>query len=213
MAIKDKLTSAIETCPVVAIVRLDDLSNGVDLTRCLLDAGIRAIEFTLTNADAVDTIAQVRNQIEDGDHIIGAGSVLTIDDADRCIDNGAQFIVTPILDVDVLKHIKKRDCLATPGAYTPSEIYRATQNGADMVKVFPARTGGPAYLKDVLAPMPFLKLVPTGGVSLDNIGAFMNAGARAVGVGSNLVDPSLVASRNWSALQENARQYVEAARR
>ncbi len=196
----------------IAIVRLDDLSEAVELGRALVEGGIRALEFTLTNRDAVAAVAQVRADLGEA-AVVGAGTVLSADAAREAIAGGAQFLVTPTLEPDVIAAGREGGVPVVSGAFTPTEILAAWRHGAELVKVFPARALGPGYIKDVLAPLPDLRLVPTGGVDLENCGAFLAAGAYTVALGSNLVDSKLVARRDWQALAALARRYVEACER
>jgi 2-dehydro-3-deoxyphosphogluconate aldolase/(4S)-4-hydroxy-2-oxoglutarate aldolase len=193
----------------VAIVRLDDLNDALEISSALLAGGITTIEFTLTNAKANDVIKQVRNEFGSR-MIIGAGTVLDSAQARASLDAGAQFLVTPVLAFDVLAVGKERNVPVVSGAYTPTEIWTAWQAGATLVKVFPSSGLGPTYFKDVLAPLPELLLVPTGGVNLDTCGAYLAAGAYTVAVGSNLVSKDRVAAKDWAGLTESARQYVAA---
>lgn len=194
---------------VVAIVRLDDLSEAVPLARSLNQGGIPAVEFTFTNPTAARAIEVVRSAAEDGS-LVGAGTVLDAETARTAILAGAQFVVTPVVSLPVIEMCRRYAVPTVIGAFTPTEILAAWQAGADFVKVFPSSAGGPRYLKDVRGPLPQVRLIPTGGVSLENAGEFIKAGASAIAVGSNLVDPKLVASRDWTALSGRAQQYVTA---
>jgi 2-dehydro-3-deoxyphosphogluconate aldolase/(4S)-4-hydroxy-2-oxoglutarate aldolase len=195
----------------IAIVRLDDLSEAVHLAQAFQRGGLTALEFTLTNMEALRAVEQVRAAL--GDQVtVGTGTVLDAEHARASIDAGAQFLVTPVLRRDVIEVGRERDVPVACGAFTPTEIWDAWQAGASMVKVFPIRSLGPNYLKDVLAPLPELKLVPTGGVNLENCAAYLNAGAYTVAIGSNLVDPKIIRAKDWDALADLARQYVEACR-
>jgi 2-dehydro-3-deoxyphosphogluconate aldolase/(4S)-4-hydroxy-2-oxoglutarate aldolase len=156
-------------------------------------------------------IETVRDALGDA-AIIGAGTVLDTETARTAILAGAQFIVTPTLSTDVIELSNRYAVPTVIGAFTPTEMLTAWQAGATYVKVFPASVGGPSYLKDVRGPLPQLKLIPTGGVSLENAGDFIRAGASAIAVGSNLVDAKTVGSENWTVIQERARQLVEAVR-
>lgn len=193
----------------IAIIRLDDLSEAVAISQALVEGGLTALEFTLTNRAALDAVAQARAALGDR-ALVGVGTVLDVKAAQASITAGAQFLVTPVVVRDVIAEGRAQDVQVACGAYTPTEIWEAWQAGAAVVKVFPARALGPGYIKDVLAPLPDLKLVPTGGVDLDNCAAYMKAGAYSVGIGSNLVDPKLVAAKNWAELTRRARAYVEA---
>ncbi len=192
----------------IAIVRLDDLSAAVDIARALAEGGMTALEYTLSNRDAFTAVERVRAAV--GDTLrVGLGTVLSAEDARRAVDAGAEFLVTPTLEPEVIAAAHEAGVPVACGAYTPTEIMTAWRHGAELVKVFPARSLGPAYIKDVLAPLAGLRLVPTGGVDLDNCAAFLKAGAYTVALGSNLVDGSLVRDRDWRALAARARQYVD----
>ena len=198
---------------LVAILRLPDLTDAVPLVRALLDGGVRLIEFTLTNPEAGKAVAQCRSEIkqfDQGKAAIGLGSIRTIDEAKLALDSGSQFVVTPIYSSAVIKVCKNADTMICSGAFTPTEIYNAYSDGSDIVKVFPARGLGPNYIKDVLAPMPFLKLMPTGGVDLSNVQAYFSAGAIAVGVGGQFVDATAITNRDWPAITRSAQSFVRA---
>lgn len=199
----------IEPRQPIAIVRMDDLSQAVELSRALVAGGISALEFTLTNPDALAAIRRVRADLGDAARV-GAGTVLTAENAHAAIDAGAQFLVTPTLELDVIATGRTAGAPVVCGALTPTEILAAWRHGAELIKVFPARAFGPAYIKDVLAPLPQLRLVPTGGVDLGNCAAFLSAGAFTVALGSNLVDAQLIKRHDWMGLTALARRYVEA---
>ena len=188
----------------VAVVRLPDASRGEAVVRALLEGGVRAIEVTMTTSGALDLIASLRATFGDA-LLLGAGSVLTVESAQHAIDAGAQFVVSPVFDAGVVATAHEHAIAALAGAYTPTEILHAYQGGADLVKVFPADGLGPAYVRGVLAPMPFLELMPTGGVTPDNVGAWIAAGAVAVGLGSALVDPTLVRLGDFAGITARAR--------
>jgi len=192
---------------IVAIVRLDDLSTARHITEALVEGGIRAIEFTLTNPDAVPTIAAMRKSVDER-VAIGAGSVTTPEQVRAVADAGAQFVVSPVSKRDVIAACLERELPAMPGAFTPTEIQQAWEWGASVVKVFPANHLGMRYIKDVKAPLPHLRLMPTGGVTVDNIREFLDIGAVAVGVGSSLINNDAVADRDWKRLRENAGRYA-----
>jgi 2-dehydro-3-deoxyphosphogluconate aldolase/(4S)-4-hydroxy-2-oxoglutarate aldolase len=193
---------------LVAIVRLDDLSIAKELSRALIDGGIRAIEFTLTNSQAIDTIAEMR-QVAGDAVAIGAGSVITAEQVWAVSEAGAQFVVSPVWKREVSSACRELGLPFMPGAFTPSEILHAWEWGASVVKVFPANHLGRRYIKDVLAPLPHLRLMPTGGVNADNMREFLDNGAFALGVGSSLINNEAVADRDWDALRTNARRYVD----
>lgn len=195
----------------IAIIRLDDLTEAVAISRALVEGGLTALEFTLTNSTALDAVASARAALGDT-ATVGVGTVLIAEQAQAAIEAGAQFLVTPAVRRDVISVAKAQGVPVACGAFTPTEILDAWEAGAPYIKVFPARTLGPSYIKDVLAPLPDLKLVPTGGVDLDNCAAYIKAGAFSVGIGSNLVDPKLVAAKDWAELTRRAAAYVAACR-
>ena len=195
----------------IAIVRLDNLDDAIEMSGALLAGGITTLEFTLTNKKANDAITKVRQKF--GDRlIVGAGTVLDAESAAASIEAGAQFLVTPLLVPDVIEVGKGRDIPVVCGAFTPTEIWTAWKLGAELVKVFPAGQLGPGYFKDILAPLPDLLLVPTGGVNLETCAQFLAAGAYTVAVGSQLINKEIVRTRDWDALTELARRYIEACR-
>jgi 2-dehydro-3-deoxyphosphogluconate aldolase / (4S)-4-hydroxy-2-oxoglutarate aldolase len=193
---------------LVAIVRLDDLSAAIPLTEALLRGGVRSVEFTFTNPLAGRVIEQVRGALT-GQVAVGAGSVLDPETARVALLAGAEFVVTPTLNVATIELCSRYGVPTVIGALTPTEILTAWQAGASYVKVFPATVGGPQYLKDVRGPLPQVKLIPTGGVNLDNAADFIRAGASAIAVGGNLVDAPTVRNEDWATLEERARQFSE----
>ncbi len=203
-AIVDQLIMA----GAVAVVRLPDASRGEALVNALLAGGMRAIEITLTTAGALELITSLTTTFGDT-VVIGAGSVLDADTARQAIDAGARYIVSPVFDAEVLAVAHAHNVPALPGAYTPTEILAAHHAGADLVKVFPADLLGPGYIRSVLAPMPFLELMPTGGVTPQNVGQWMGAGAVAVGLGSALVDPKLVSAGDFDVITARARTVTD----
>ena len=201
----------IEKGGVVPVVRLPDLAGAVGLAQALLDGGVTAVELTMTSPGALEALSLLRERVAafaDGEAALGMGSVLNADMAAAAIENGAQFVVAPTLDLPTVSHCVERNIPVMPGTFTPTEIQTAWLAGAAVVKVFPATKLGPSYFKDVLAPLPHLKLMPTGGVGLENAGDFVRAGAVAVGVGSALVRKDWVAEGDWEALTEQARRFV-----
>lgn len=196
---------------IVAIIRLDDYDKAIEVARALLAGGVPVMEFTLTGAGALEAIAAVRKELGAA-ACVGVGSVLHAEQAVAAIDSGAQFVVTPALRRPVIAACVNRDVPALCGGVTPTELLDAYESGSELVKLFPARLGGPAYVKDVLAPLPFLKLVPTGGVSAENARAYLDAGAAALGIGGNLVPKAAVASGDFAQISAVARACVAAAK-
>lgn len=199
---------------LVAIIRLDNLAAAVQLSRALLAAGVVAQEFTLTNPRALEAVSQVLREVpqfSNGQATLGVGSVRTQSQCQAAIDAGAQFIVSPIYQPEVIADCVQRDVPVMSGAMTPTEISSAWQAGAAIVKVFPARSLGPRYISDVLAPMPELKLMPTGGVGLSNMQDYFENGASAVGIGSNLFEMSALRLAHWDRITEVAAEFTKRA--
>lgn len=193
---------------IVAIIRAPSSELLVDVARAIYEGGIRVIEVTMTVPNALEIIAEVNRQL--GDKIVlGAGSVIDSETARAAMLAGAEFIVSPVVRPDVIQCCKRYGKAVMPGAFTPTEILTAWEAGADVVKVFPANIGGPAYLKAVNAPLPQVRLMPTGGVDLDTLESFMNAGACAVGLGSSLVTKEAMAAGDVNQIRTLSAQYVE----
>jgi len=194
---------------LVAIIRLRHNAPLARVAEALVAGGVRALEFTLTSPGAVPAITACRARFGD-DIIVGAGTVLDAEEARRCLDAGAQFLVSPGFDPAVVALARACGALALPGALTPTEIVTAWRAGADVVKVFPARAFGPRYIADLLAPLPQVRLMPTGGVDETNLAAYLRAGAVGVAVGGRLVAEDAVERADWDALTERARVLVAA---
>lgn len=204
---KDDQLKIIEETGVIAIVRFDSSKDLLDVAKAISRGGVKAIEFTMTTPGALEIIAASIKEFGDS-VLLGAGTVLDPETARAAILAGAQFIVSPTLNRGLIETCRRYSKTVIPGAYTPTEILQAWQWGADFVKLFPAEAGGPSYLKAIKAPLPQVKVVPVGGVSLSNVREFMRAGAAAVAVGSNLVDRKLVAAGNFDQLTENASAFI-----
>ena len=210
----EKIKNLVARHRLVAIIRLDDLSNAVEISQALLDGGVYLQEYTLSNPAALDAIRTVRKQLpvfDSDEAAIGLGSVRNLNEAEQALDCGAQFVVTPITKVAVIERCRAANVPIMPGAYTPTEIAAGWDAGATFVKVFPARNLGPGYIKDVLAPMPYLKLMPTGGIDLNNMSAYFSAGASAVGIGGSIIDAQAVANKDWARLAAAAKLYADCA--
>jgi len=193
---------------IVAVVRSPDDARLVEVARALVDGGVRAVEITLTVPDALDVVRQVRQAL--GDRILlGVGTVLDADTARAALLAGAEYIVAPTVNVEVIRLCQRYDKLVMPGAFTPTEILTAWEAGADIVKVFPADVVGPAFFKAMRGPLPQIRLMPTGGVDLTTAAAFLQAGACCLGVGGQLVEPRAVAEGNFDRIRDLARQYVQ----
>lgn len=176
---------------IVAIVRLENYDRAIEVATALVAGGINVLEYTLTGRGAMEAVEKVRREL--GDKVcVGVGSVLQPQDANAALDAGAQFVVTPALRRQVISACLNRNTPVLCGGFTPTELLEAYEAGCELVKLFPARLGGPGYLKDVLAPMPFLRLVPTGGIGVENARDYLAAGAVALGIGGNLISKKAV---------------------
>jgi 2-dehydro-3-deoxyphosphogluconate aldolase / (4S)-4-hydroxy-2-oxoglutarate aldolase len=212
---REQLRAIVTATRVTAIIRLDDLSLFEPLADALIQGGIRSLEFTLTNVKALQVVEQLRRSVplfDKGEAIIGIGSIRTIEQARLAVNAGAQLLVSPVFVPGMIEYAAQNEIVCAPGAYTPTEIETCWQLGADVVKVFPANDLGPNYMKAILAPMPDLRLMPTGGIDIANLGGYLKAGCAAVGVGSSLVNPAMIQAQDWNGLRHLAEQYVLAAR-
>lgn len=199
------------TSGIMAIIRAPDGSQLVDVAEALAAGGVDVLEVTFTVPQAHRVLEQVAARL--GDRVLlGAGTVLDTETARIALLAGAQFIVTPVVNTEVIELCRRYDKPIMPGALTPTEILTAWQAGADIVKVFPSDITGPAYLKAVHGPLPQIRLMPTGGVNLETAAAFLKAGACALGVGSSLVEPAAVASGDFERIRTLAGQYVKIVR-
>jgi 2-dehydro-3-deoxyphosphogluconate aldolase/(4S)-4-hydroxy-2-oxoglutarate aldolase len=210
MARSDILQQIIE-CGIVAVVRSPHAEQLVGVAKALVQGGVRAIEITMTVPHAIDVIRQVADATK-GQIVLGAGTVLDPETARAVILAGAEYVVAPTLNFDVIRMCHRYDKPVMPGAFTPTEILSAWEAGADVVKVFPADVGGPNYLKSVLAPLPHVRLMPTGGVDLTTAAAFLRAGACCLGVGSSLVDRDAVRDGAFDRIRGLAEQFMKIVR-
>ena len=212
MRTKSEIISLLGDPGVVAIIRAHQSTPVVPLFEALLAGGVNATEITMTTPNALASIREACAKIG-ARSLIGVGTVVTADDCRAAIDAGAEFIVTPICrpELAAVAHAAGRPIMM--GAYTPTEAQTAYEAGADFIKIFPAETLGPAYIKALRAPLPHLRLVPTGGVDANNIGEFLKAGCAAVGVGSSLVSAKILQDADWPELTRRASALVTAARK
>jgi 2-dehydro-3-deoxyphosphogluconate aldolase/(4S)-4-hydroxy-2-oxoglutarate aldolase len=194
-------------CGIVAVVRSPDGRQLVEVARALADGGVTVIEITMTVPHALEVVRQVRQAL--GDRVLlGAGTILDPETARAALLAGAEYLVAPTVNLDVIRLCRRYDKLVMPGAFTPTEILSAWEAGADVVKVFPADVVGPAFFKALRGPLPQVRLMPTGGVDLKTAADFLRAGACCLGVGSQLVEPRAVAEGNFERIRDLARQYV-----
>jgi len=192
---------------IVAVIRMKDAAKLRAVIDALAAGGVRAVEVTMTVPGAVGLIAQLASSLP-GEILLGAGTVTDATMARAVIDAGARYVVSPVFRREMIAACHERDVAAAPGCFTPTEILDAHEAGADIVKVFPATALGPQFLKDVRAPLPELRLMPTGGVTLDNAGEWIRAGAVAVGVGSALLDTRAIEEDRLDVLTANAKRIV-----
>jgi 2-dehydro-3-deoxyphosphogluconate aldolase/(4S)-4-hydroxy-2-oxoglutarate aldolase len=206
MSKEDQLRQVLDT-GIVAVVRSQDSQQLVETVRALADGGVTVVEITMSVPGALDVVKAVRSAL--GERVLlGAGTILDPETCRMAILAGAEYIVAPTLNLDVIRLCQRYDKLVMPGAFTPTEILAAWEAGADIVKVFPADVVGPAFFKAIKGPLPQVRVMPTGGVDLTTAASFLKAGACCLGVGGQLVEPSAIAARNFNRIRELAQQYV-----
>src|SRR5690554_1478800 len=208
---KEKYIQTLIDTGIVAVIRVNNGEELLDTTVALNQGGVKALEITMTSPGALNAISEATQKLGD-QAIIGVGSVLDPETARAAILAGAKFVVGPVLNTDVIKLCQRYSVPCIPGAFTPTEILQAWEAGADVVKVFPATKLRPAFFKDVLGPLPQVRLTPTGGVNLENAGEFIKAGASFVGVGSALVNKKLLAEKKWDELSALAAKFIKAVK-
>ncbi len=196
---------------IIAVIRMTDTAKLFRVIEAIRRGGVDCLEITLTVPNAIDIIKQVAQEVgKEG--LVGAGTVLEPEAARLSILAGAQFVVGPTLNREVVKVAHEHGKVAIPGAFTPTEILRAWDMGADIVKVFPATSMGPRYLRDLKGPLPQIRLLPTGGVTIDNAAEFIRAGACGLAVGTNLLDKKAIEANQFDLLTEKARKLVSNVR-
>ncbi len=199
-----------EILRIVAIFRGVDLQQAMDAAAVFVDAGIKAIEITCNTSDVIPIIAGLSEKY--GEQLaIGAGTVMTVEEVESAKRAGASFILSPDCNPEIIKATKDAGLFSVPGAFTASEIVQAHRAGADMVKLFPAGRLGPGYMKDLLGPLGHIKFMAVGGIDLANTKDFLDAGAKAIGIGSSLVNIKLIESRDFRQLKKLAIDFVENA--
>jgi 2-dehydro-3-deoxyphosphogluconate aldolase/(4S)-4-hydroxy-2-oxoglutarate aldolase len=201
----DPVSAAIARSGIVAILRAKTADSFAAVADVLVEAGVTALEVTLTSQGAIDALAGLRRQLP-ATVAVGAGTVLTADEAKASIDAGAEFLVSPVLDAGL---VAASSVPFYPGTFTPTEIYGAMRAGAPVVKLFPAGNLGPGYLKDVRGPLPGARIMPTGGIKIEDVADWLTAGAVAVGLGSPLIGDA-AAGGDLTKLAARARQAVSA---
>ncbi len=200
----------IERVGLIPVLRANSVAQGRAVVDAMIAGGVTVVEVTMTVPGAVDLLHELRNQYSGKDLLLGSGTVTTADQAQATIDAGAEFVVSPSLHPEVIHTTKANKKISCPGALTPTEAITAWNAGADYVKIFPcSAVGGASYLKALLAPFPHLKLIPTGGVTLQTAESFIKAGARALGVGSDLVNLAAIDAGHPETITETARAYLK----
>ncbi|MDR3665448.1 MAG: bifunctional 4-hydroxy-2-oxoglutarate aldolase/2-dehydro-3-deoxy-phosphogluconate aldolase [Ignavibacteriaceae bacterium] len=200
---KEEILEQITKSGAIAIIRMNDSEKLKRISEAIHKGGVAAIEITMTTPNALSVIEELSRTMGK-DIIVGVGSVMNSKTATEAINAGAQFVVSPFFKREIIDTVKKLNIPVMPGAFTPTEIQTAYEYGADIVKVFPADVVGMAFFKAIKGPMPYLKLMPTGGVTLTNAGEWLEAGACAVGVGTALLDKKAIEENNFKKLTENA---------
>lgn len=209
---KQAAISCIRDPGVIAIIRADDADGLVRAAHTLYRGGIKAVEISLTTPGTCPAIKTIRQDLPEG-CLIGVGTVLDTATLDRSVEAGAQFAVSPVFKAEVVQSCNRRALPMVCGAYTPTEAWCAYESGADFIKIFPANDLGPSYIRALLAPMPQLPLVPTGGVTVENCAQYFAAGCVAVAVGTSVVSNELIRERDWQGIHERAEAYVQAVLR
>ena len=205
---KIEVLAEIRKIGLVPVLRAESEAQAIALAEAIADGGVTVLEVTMTVPGAVRVIARLRK--ERPEILLGAGTVLDAETAHACIEEGAEFVVSPAFSLKTVEMCQRHGKAVLPGALTPTEVLSAWQAGADVVKVFPASAmGGAKYLRSLKAPLPQIELIPTGGVSLDTARDFLEAGAYALGVGADLVDTKAIAAGHAWKITENARKYLE----
>jgi len=199
----------LDQTPIIGIIRGAETGEVEGAVEAALKGGLKTLEITLNRPEACDQIAAVKARFS-GDIEIGAGTVLDAESAERAVSVGAEFIVTPALLTEVIEFCKKKSVPVFPGAMSPTEVLAAHRAGAEMVKVFPAGSLGPGYIKSLKGPFPEIRLMPTGGVTVESAPEYFQAGADAIGVGGELFKKEWMAQGDWATIEEAASAYVKA---
>ena len=210
---REKIVAKLREVGIIPIIRASSADVALPVAEALLQAGLPVAEITMTVPHAIDAIRTVAQRLA-GKMLLGAGTVTDAETARRAVDAGAEFIVSPCLVREVIEAAHNVDVAVLPGALTPGEVFEAFRSGGDLVKVFPVQSvGGAPYLRALRGPFPEIPLVPTGGVSPENIGEMFRAGAAAVGVGSELISQDALARRDYAAIGALAKQFLAAVRK
>jgi len=208
---KSDIISLLTDPGIIAVVRAQQAAQVLPLSEALIAGGVRVIEITMTTPNALAAIREAREKLGER-ALIGVGTVLDADTCRAAIAAGAEFVVTPICRPELVAIAHAAGCPIMLGAYTPTEAQLAHEAGADFIKIFPADSLGAGYIKALRAPLPHLRIVPTGGVDVQNVADFLKAGCAALGVGSSLVSTKILQEADWPELTRRAGAFVTAAR-
>ena len=200
--------SKIRATGVVAVIRMEDPARLTRVVEAVQSGGVQCIEITMTVPGAIDIIQALAKEVPD-DVVLGAGTVVRPEEAEAVIDAGASFVVAPNLNLEVVKTCRDRDIVVAPGCFSPTEIVNGWEAGADLIKVFPASVLGPKYFGKVGGPLPDIPLMPTGGVTVENAASWIQAGAVAVAIGSDLLQKEAIRNENYDVLAERAERLVQ----
>lgn len=205
---KEAVLKTILDTGIMAVIRAQSSDQLIEASLALCEGGVKALEVTMTTPNAIEVIRNVSAEVQGKGVVVGVGTVLDTETCRAAILAGAQFVVGPCLNLEIIQMCRRYSVVCIPGAYTPTEILTAWQAGADIVKVFPADTLGPAYFKAILGPLPQVRLTPTGGVDLDTVGPFIKAGACCVAAGGNLVSKKALETKDWQSITQAASQFI-----
>lgn len=193
---------------VIAVIRSNSKDNLMPFIDLIIKSGINSIEITLTTPNALSVIKQLKNYYK-GSILIGAGTVTDLDSAKKALDVGAEYIVTPVLNMEVIDYVKKSRFPVISGAFSPTEIYNSFHAGSDMIKIFPANLLGIENFKSIQVIMPKLTLMPTGGISSENAREWLNAGADVLGIGTSLINDQIISNKDYDKLKSNSQKILE----
>ncbi|MGN7477978.1 bifunctional 4-hydroxy-2-oxoglutarate aldolase/2-dehydro-3-deoxy-phosphogluconate aldolase [Solibacillus silvestris] len=202
------LYNELKSAKLIPVLRKIPYETSQSLIEALILGGIKALEITMDTEKATEIIKETRQQFSD-QVIVGAGTVLTVEDCRKAVDAGAQFIVSPSLNLDVVEYSLKNGLAVVPGVFTPTEMQTAYMAGAEMIKLFPASALSPGFIKDVKGPLSHIAIMTTGGITLANANSYLEAGASVVGAGSDLINKEFVKNEQWTMLQKETERWIE----
>lgn len=208
MSVIHERKGRLEDNGIIAVIRAPNRESVLPLGEALLKGGVRNLEITMSTPEAIEAIKDARREFG-SDALVGVGTVLTKEVLHKAVTAGSEFLVTPILKPEFVDLCHRDGVPVMLGAYTPTEAQVAHESGADYIKIFPADTLGPSYIKSIRAPMPHLNIVPTGGVNLDTAETFLEAGCKALGVGSSLVSSKWINERSWDKISATAKSFAD----